>query len=181
MFITREQWGAAAPRGTGNALGNPTGVTVHWEGPGVGTRPHAQCAALVRGIQAFHQNVRGWSDIAYNLMVCEHGDVFEGRGADRGNAANGSTASNLSRYSVCALVGTGDPITDTLKGGITDAIAYLRAESGRALPAVDVHSDHFATSCPGPDLRAWVKAGVSVPAAPPASSIPNLPTPKPAP
>lgn len=158
-FYTRAQWGAAPPRGTGNALGNPQGVTVHWEGPKVGTRPHSQCAALVRSIQAFHQNVRGWSDIAYNLVGCEHGDVFEGRGASRGNAANGSTASNLSRYSMCALVGQGDPITDVLKGGILDGIAYLRRASGRSLPIIDCHSDHFATSCPGPDLRAWVKAG----------------------
>jgi peptidoglycan hydrolase-like protein with peptidoglycan-binding domain len=185
-FITREQWGAAAPRGTGNPLGDPTGVTVHWEGPKIGTRPHSQCAALVRSIQAFHQNTRGWSDIAYNLLGCEHGDVFEGRGASRGNAANGSTASNLGRYSVCALVGQGDPITDTLKAGILDGVAYLRRASGRALPTVDCHSDWFATSCPGPDLRAWVKAGAGHPAGDPASSIPNLPAtpapkPKPAP
>ena len=91
-FYTRAQWGAAAPRGTGNALGDPTGVTVHWEGPKIGSRPASQCAALVRSIQAFHQNGRGWSDIAYNLVVCEHGDVFEGRGASRGNAANGADA-----------------------------------------------------------------------------------------
>lgn len=191
MLITRAQWGAAPARGTGNALGNPTGATVHWEGPGVGTRPHSQCAALVRGIQAFHQNTRGWTDIAYNLMACEHGAVFEGRGAHRGNAANGSTASNLSRYSVCALVGTGDPVTDVLKGGILDGVAYLRAESGTPLPVIDCHSDHFPTACPGPDLRAWVKGGANRPGAADrpggsvgdaASSIPNLPpAPKPAP
>ena len=180
-FYTRAQWGAAAPRGTGNALGDPTGVTVHWEGPKIGSRPASQCAALVRSIQAFHQNGRGWSDIAYNLVVCEHGDVFEGRGASRGNAANGTDAGNRSRYSVCALVGQGDPTPDALKAGVLDAVAYLRRASGRALPTVDCHSDWFNTSCPGPELRAWVKGGAGRPSGDPASPIPNLPAPKPAP
>lgn len=182
MFITRAQWGAAAPRGTGNPLGNPQGVTVHWEGPKIGTRPHTQCAAVVRGIQSFHQNSRGWSDIAYNLLTCEHGGVFEGRGAYRGNAANGD-ASNLARYSICAIVGVGDPVTDTLKGGILEGVAYLRSRHG-GVDVIDCHSDHVSTSCPGPDLRAWVKAGAGNPhpsPRDPASPIPSLPKPAPKP
>lgn len=180
-IITRAEWGARPPNGAGNALGNPKGVTVHYEGPKMGRRDHSKCDALVRSIQRFHQVTRGWSDVAYNLMVCEHGYVYEGRGAHRGNAANGSTASNLSRFSVCALVGKGDTITDNLKHGLCDAIVYLRNE-GDAGTIVDCHSDHFSTACPGDELRAWVRAGTprpggSAPAAPPASALPNLPKP----
>lgn len=179
-IITRAQWGAAPTRGAGNPLGNPTGVTVHYEGPKIGSRPHDQCPALMRSIQKFHQDVRGWADIAYNLTVCEHGAVFEGRGASRGNAANGSTTGNLSRYSVCALVGVGDPVTDVLESGVLDGVDYLRSASGRSLPTIDCHSDWFATACPGPELRAWVKAGAHRPGGA-ASAIPNLPAPAPEP
>lgn len=183
-IITRAQWGAADPRGGGNPLGNPSGITQHWEGPSMGVWDHTLCAGKVRGIQRFHQVSRGWSDIAYNMIVCPHGDAYVGRGADRGNAANGDS-SNATRYSVCAMTGEGDPTTVALKRGILDAHAWLRKESGRALPALDCHSDHVPTSCPGPVLRAWIKDGAPLdgPPAPnpPASSVPNLPKPKPRP
>lgn len=182
-IITRDEWGAADPRGVGNPLGNPVGITQHWEGPKMGVWDHSLCAGKVRGVQAFHQRVRGWSDIAYNLIVCPHGDAYIGRGADRGNAANGDS-SNLTRYSVCALTGLGDPTPDALKAGILDAHAWLRAQSGKPLAVLDCHSDHVSTTCPGPDLRAWVKAGAPRPdgtPASPASAIPTLPKPAPKP
>ena len=34
----------------------------------------------VRTIQNFHMDSRGWSDIAYNWLVNDQGDIFEGRG-----------------------------------------------------------------------------------------------------
>lgn len=184
-FITRSQWGARPANGTGNALGSPKGVTVHYEGPKMGSRTHDKCAALVRSIQRYHQVTKGWSDIAYNLVVCEHGSIFEGRGAHRGNAANGSTASNLVRFSVCALVGAGDATPVAMLDGIRDAIDYLRKVGG-AGSVIDCHSDHRATACPGDALRAWVRKGAprSGASKPPASSIPSLPKPpvkKPAP
>ena len=178
-IITRAEWGARPATGEGNALGDPKGVTVHYEGPKMGSRSHDKCAALVRSIQRFHQVTRGWTDVAYNLMVCEHGYVYEGRGAKRGNAANGSTASNLARFSVCALVGAGDKTPTVMLDGIRDAIDYLRKEGG-AGSIVDCHSDHTATSCPGDALRGWVRAGAPRSGAP-SKPAPAMPKPKPKP
>lgn len=179
-FVTRAQWGARPANGQGNALGAPKGTTVHYEGPKMGSRSHDKCAALVRSIQRFHQVTRGWSDIAYNLVVCTHGTVYEGRGSKRGNAANGSTASNLSRYSVCALVGAGDVTPAAMLDGIRDAVEYLRSEGAGAI--IDCHSDHSATACPGDALRAWVRRGA--PRLGPVKSTPSAPakpaSPKPA-
>ena len=85
-MITRAQWGARPYRPGGNTFApRLAGVTIHWEGPGIGTRSHDRCDELARQIQAFHMDTRGWTDVAYNLMVCEHGHVFEGRGRYRGN------------------------------------------------------------------------------------------------
>ena len=163
-LITRADWGAAAPRGTGNPLGKPKGVAVHWEGPAMGTRPHDECAAKVRGIQAFHQDARGWSDIAYNFIVCEHGGVFEGRGVNRGSAANGSTQANLDYHAICAMVGEGDAQPQPLLDGIKEA-RQICLDAGVGTAVVG-HRDLYQTACPGDSLYAEVRKGTfsSVPA-----------------
>lgn len=38
------------------------------------------CADVVRNIQKYHQDVKGWHDIGYNFLVAYTGDVYEGRG-----------------------------------------------------------------------------------------------------
>lgn len=161
-LITRAQWGARPSRGAGNALGRPKGVAIHWEGPKIGSRPHAECFALVRGIQAFHQDGRGWADIAYNLLVCEHGGVFEGRGVHRGSAANGTTQGNLDYHSICALVGRGDPQPTALFEGVKEARQLcLDAGVGKAVVG---HRDLVATTCPGDELYSKLDALRTVPA-----------------
>lgn len=158
-IIDRAQWGAKAPSGSRNALNaKPEGSTLHWEGPQMGQRPHSQCAALVRSIQAFHMGPqRGWSDIAYSLLVCEHGAVFIGRGKGIGSAANGTTDSNRRRYAICALVGKGDPLTPALIQGIKDAVA-LTVTWG-AKNNTNGHRDWVSTQCPGDALYAMARKG----------------------
>lgn len=181
-LLTRAQWGARAAVGTGNSLNaTPDGAVIHWEGPKMGSRPHSQCGAIVRGIQAFHMGPqRGWADIAYNLLVCEHGVIFEGRGRGKGSAANGTTDSNRRFYAICALVGQGDAQPAALIQGLKDAVALVR--SWGAKNAVLGHRDTNTTSCPGDALYAQVKRGTfgtgTAPTTskpkPPASSIPAV-------
>lgn len=157
MIVSRLDWNARDQQGEGNKLGKPKGVAIHWEGPKIGSREHSACPDLVRSIQDFHQRVRGWSDVAYNFMVCEHGYVFEGRGAYRGSAANGSTQANLDYHAICALVGQGDPIPDLLLQGIKEA-RQVCIDAGVGNEVVG-HRDLFNTSCPGPDLYEHVQKG----------------------
>jgi len=180
-MVTRAEWGARTPTAAGNRIGaHPLGVAVHWEGPKMGSRPHSACAALVRSIQDFHMDKREWADIAYSFLVCEHGSIFEGRGLGRGSAANGTTKANADFYAVCGLVGEGDAVPVALLDGISDAIALCRI--GGAGRAVVGHGDLFGTECPGPALRAFVKAGAPHSAAPkPAPAPAPKPAPKPAP
>lgn len=156
-LITRQQWGAAPYRRGGNVWSGPNrGVTVHYLGPRVGTWPHTSCASRVRAIQRFHQGVRGWTDIAYNLLACPHGWLFEGRGRYRANGANGDH-SNKSRYSICAMVGAGDPIPEAMLDGITQGVALCRSWGAGA--SVDGHRDHQSTACPGDPLYRLIRAG----------------------
>jgi len=157
-FVTRAEWGARKPKSTGNAISSrPKGVAVHYEGPKMGSRDHSLCAGVVRGIQTFHMDSRGWADIAYTFIVCEHGYVFEGRGVGKGSAANGTTQANLDYYAVCGMVGEGDAIPARLTNGIRDGIDICRRNG--AGNAVVGHRDLFSTKCPGDALYAWAKGG----------------------
>jgi hypothetical protein len=154
-FVSRAEWGAAYPQGNGPIPGPVLGVTCHWEGPHMGAFGHDRCALKVRTIERFHATVRGWAGIAYNLVVCPHGYVFEGRGAGIRSAANGTSSigGNDQWYAVCYLGGVGDGFTAEGRAGFADAITYLR-QHGAGLQ-VNGHRDHHSTECPGDEIYVW--------------------------
>lgn len=123
----------------------------------MGACSHSECAGIVRGIQAYHMDQQGWSDIAYSIVVCTHGDEFEGRGEGKGSAANGTAEANEDYYAICALVGEGDAQPAAMVDGLRDAAA--RCRSWGAGWASTGHRDHFNTACPGDELYALVEAG----------------------
>lgn len=156
--MTRSQWGARSPSSSGNSLtGTGKGVCLHWEGPELGSRNHSECDNLMRSIQNYHMDTQGWSDIAYNLAVCPHGYIFEGRGKGKGSGANGTSDSNHNYPSVCALVGENDPQPSALDTGIADAVAKLRGWGvGSAMKG---HRDFVSTACPGNAIYNKMKDG----------------------
>ena len=156
-FISRASWGAKYAQGSGAIPGPVYGVTLHWEGPHMGTFGHKECAAKVQGIERFHAVTRQWSGIAYSLIVCPHGYVFEGRGAGVRSAANGTSSigGNDHWYAVCYLSGQGDLLTDAGKAGLIDAVQYLR--NAGAGEKVNGHRDHHPTECPGDAIYQWLK------------------------
>lgn len=162
-YISRSGWGARPPAGSRNALDpKPLGSGVHWNGPGCAAslRTHDKCAPFLRGIQNFHMGPqRGWSDIAYSLFVCPHGDVFEGRGKGIGTAAFGTNHGNRYYYAIYAMWGQGDgPAPAAMLDGITEAVALCR--SWGAGPQVIGHRDeNKGTECPGDELYRLVHAG----------------------
>lgn len=178
-LVSRAQWGARAYKTPGGATRYSVarlGVKVHYLGTPYSDRPHEQCAAYVRGLQASHMDGNGWSDIGYSFVVCTHGYVHEGRGLARRNSANGTTALNERHYAVCALVGSSGLTrpTDAQLHGIRDAIEYCRA-SGPAGNEIRGHRDGYSTDCPGGPLYAWVQAGAPRPGG--TSPGPSIPTP----
>lgn len=158
QFVNRAGWGAAPAQPIRNRLAaKPLGVVVHWEGPKMGTVSHSRCPGIVKGIQRFHQQTRGWADIAYSLIVCQHGTVYEGRGKGKAQSAQGTTAGNVNYYSICALVGQGDPQSAALVEGVKYAANLAR--SWGAGTAVKGHRDFVATECPGANLYSHVRKG----------------------
>ncbi|MFD0405630.1 GH25 family lysozyme [Kitasatospora sp. NPDC127116] len=167
QLVSRDQWGARPwrePNGSILYAGARAGVKVHYLGEQYTFGDHTTCPAYVRRIQASHMDGNGWSDIGYSFMVCEHGYVFEGRGLDRRNSANGDTSLNEAHYAVCALLGSSgstEPATEQLQG-LRDAIEYCQ-QRGPAGPEVKGHRDGHQTDCPGDPLYGWVQTGAPRP------------------
>lgn len=172
-FISRSDLGwpaSAAPEQL-----TTKGVKIHYVGTHVSNPTHADCVAEVKAIRKSHlaHPTENYSDIAYNLLVCQHGYVFEGRGKRKRTGANGNQDLNKAHYAVCALLGSSGDTRPTpeMVAAIHDAVAYLRSYG--AGKEIKGHRDGHATSCPGDALYALVTAGKLEPG----TSAPPKPTP----
>jgi hypothetical protein len=175
-FVTRTEWGA--PLDT-PAADMPTarGSKIHWIGGPYDTPAHDACHNEVLAIRAEHlaDPHQGWVDIAYNLVVCQHGVVYEARGKRKESGANGDQPLNLAHYAICAIQGTNEELSGDLKNGLRDAIEYLQGNGAGG--EILAHRDGYNTDCPGDELYEWVHAGAPRPGGQPAPQ----PEPHPAP
>lgn len=164
-LVSRKEWGARSARYVSKGDLN-SASTGHWNGPkitvgGSEVWDHTKCAGLVRGIQNFHMDGRGWSDIAYNFVECPHGYTFEGRGINVINGANGTNAGNRSSHAVMCLAGEGNPFTDNEKVGFKDCVKYISDLSDAPNQAIG-HRDHKSTECPGDSRYRWIHDGMPI-------------------
>jgi hypothetical protein len=167
----RAEWGAkpskTAPLGMAYAC---RGVAIHW--PATET-PVRDVPAALRGWQDFHMNGRGWSDIAYQVAVDQRGRLWELRGFSARSAANGTAELNAHYGAILAIVATGETPTPALLDGITEAVRIWQRVHPFA-PDVVGHGDirPGGTECPGPALRAAIRARRFTPATRPTPAPP---------
>ncbi|GGF46554.1 hypothetical protein GCM10011519_20660 [Marmoricola endophyticus] len=182
-IISRAGWGA---RG-GTKCDSPvfgtyeSGVIFHHTA-GSNSYTKAQSAGIVRSIQAFHMDGRGWCDIGYNFLIDKYGQMFEGRGGSVRKQVRGAHAGNydVNTYatgvSMMANLDTAQP-TAAMKSAAVRLIGwrigtfYLPATgtygvaNGR-LQRVSGHRDVYkvgirpatSTACPGKYGYAWLNA-----------------------
>ena len=158
-LVTRKAWGARPPRDT--TYLDPREVkylVVHYTASNADEQAdHANCAARVRGVQNYHMDANGWSDIAYNWVVCKHGYIFRGRGWKVRSAATGPA--NGYTVAVCFLgddTQNSDDVTAAGRAGIQEVHAFVKRNAPNLI-AVRGHRDFMSTSCPGDQLYAWLK------------------------
>lgn len=137
------------------------GVKIHYEGTHVSIDSHDECVEEVKAIRRSHlaNTTENYSDIAYNLLACRHGYVFEGRGRRKRTGANGNQELNRGHYAICGLLGdSGDtePTPEMIEG-IKWGITYLRQDC--TSKDIGGHRDGYATSCPGEPLWRLVQNG----------------------
>ena len=164
-IITRAEWGARPPAGTILRVTPATRTEYfqHWNGGATRIQSHDRCPGVVRQIQSYHIDGRGWVDIGYNLLVCPHGTVFEGRGIDAVGAH--CVDHNRTGYGVQAMIGQGEHPTPAMLATLAAVRDMLAARSGHPL-ALRGHRDGMSTTCPGDELYAWVHAGMTPPHTP---------------
>ena len=177
---SRSSWGARRPKSIRRRMMSSRSSR-HWNGPqvrvaGKTTWDHDKCPALIRGIQNFHMDSRGWNDIAYNFIVCPHDEVYEGRGFDVTNGANGTNSGNMSSHAIMWLSGQGNSFTDGEKSGFRKAVQLVSERTTAPAKAMS-HRDHKPTECPGDERYNWIKSGMPI-----SGSTPQKPSqPKPEP
>lgn len=140
----RAEWGARAPKTAPRRIAVPTPeLWVHH----TATEQHGPEG--MRAIQAFHQDGRGWNDIAYSFCVDDDGTIYEGRGF---GIQGGHTAGHNSISHAICFLGNLD-----LRPPTHEAVAAanwlfhegVRRGQWRVLTGGHKQASGASTACPG--------------------------------
>ncbi|PMB98554.1 hypothetical protein CJ198_04265 [Brevibacterium luteolum] len=161
----RKAWGAAKPKSDPDTTAKVQAAVVHHTG-GSNDYTVEDVPAILRGIQHYHQQGRGWDDIGYNMLADKYGRLWEGRG---GGLKKNPVGAHVVGYnqgsfgiSVIGSYGTSAPPQATLDA-VDHAIAWKLALSGvdaggkttlkgTKINVVSGHRDLGQTDCPGDAL-----------------------------
>lgn len=151
----RSTWGARPYRGTPDVHPYLRRAIVHHT---VNTNSYSpsQVPGLLRSVQAYHQDARGWDDIGYNFVIDRFGTIWEGRAGGIRNAVIGAHASNNNTGSV-GVSFLGDATSSVASAAVTSygrLIAWKLFLGGVRPSSSNVigHRDVGQTSCPGSAL-----------------------------
>ncbi len=148
----RSSWGARAYRGTPEVAPYLRRAIVHHT---VSTNAYSpgQVPSLLRSIQAYHQDARGWDDIGYNFVIDRFGTLWQGRAGDMRTAVIGAHASNNNWGSV-GVAFLGDATGSVTSAALTSygrLIGWKLFLGGVRPSSTNVvgHRDVGQTACPG--------------------------------
>ncbi|MFT3876188.1 MAG: peptidoglycan recognition family protein [Propioniciclava sp.] len=160
----RTDWGAQPAKGrTLLTWSRVRKIVIHWPASTtpIGANPEA-IASYLRAWQRYHQAVQGWTDIAYAVGVDQAGRVWELRGADvRDGATAGQGGTSQSILAILGMAETPTPAMLTTLRRVAHELAGKAAKGCTIVGHGDAGSTR--TDCPGPHLRAWVRAGLPAP------------------
>lgn len=151
VVYSRVDWGAMPPRSPLAVASTPgDSLVVHHTGGGAAPSSVEDACAMLRGIQASHQNGE-YSDIAYNMAVDNFGNIYTLRGMDMVGAATYGH-----NHHTRAVVWLGNSDVSPPSAAALQAIAALyKSQVGVNLTAdasITGHRDWVATACPGETL-----------------------------
>lgn len=154
-LLCRDAWGAQPARGQFEP-NRVQRLTVHHSA--VRLDDNREAPAHLRSHQQFHQQDRGWPDIAYHVAVDRNGHAYALRSAD----AVGS-ASNYDPRSHFLVLAEGSfeqqaPSPDQLEG-LARVLAWAVRAFGVPSSAIAGHRDYAPTTCPGDALYAALQSG----------------------
>ncbi len=166
-IVTRSDWGAVATRCT-TRDSHRYRMAIHYT-----DTPSANPDAMIRSIQHYHMDTRGWCDIGYHFLVGVDGRIFEGRPVELlGAHVSGNNTGNIGVSFIGCFHSTGC----STMGPTTPPEVMLQA-GGRLLgtlgglysinldrTSVKGHRDHTgaSTDCPGDYLYARIDELLSI-------------------
>ncbi|KZC07181.1 Peptidoglycan recognition protein 3 [Dufourea novaeangliae] len=158
-IISRAQWGAKSPKIPISNLATdpPPYVVIHHSATDSCTM-QAICQARARSFQNYHMNDKDWSDIGYNFLVGEDGNVYEGRGWGKHGAH--STPYNSRSIGIC-LIGNfvgHEPNAAAIKA--TQSLIAYGVSIGKIQENYTLlgHRQITSTSCPGDSLYRLIQS-----------------------
>ncbi|KAK3106014.1 hypothetical protein FSP39_010927, partial [Pinctada imbricata] len=156
--LSRDTWGARNPISI-NQLQSPVGMVFIHHTDGLGCTTVERCVSILKGIQRFHIDTRGWDDIAYSFLVGDDGRIYEGRGWRR---VGSHTKGYNSRSLAISVMGSFSNVVpnkaalDAVRSLLTCARNAGYIDSSYTLYG---HRDVGITECPGEALyniiRSW--------------------------
>jgi hypothetical protein len=156
MLICRDAWGArpARPGGKRHTI---TRMTLHHEAVVLGDNRNAP--GRLRQDQRYHQDQKGWIDIAYHVAVDRNGNLYELRNTD----IAGDTATDYDTTGHFLVLCLGDfdqeAVSEAQLQGTAVAFAWAAQNFRIRTDTLAGHRDFAQTSCPGASLYAHLSSG----------------------
>ncbi|MFM9033452.1 MAG: peptidoglycan recognition family protein [Mycobacterium sp.] len=157
VMLGRDAWGARPPR-SGGRPHTIDRMTIH---PSAVALPDNRViAARLRQHQRYHQDDKGWVDIAYHAAVDRRGNIF----ALRSTAIAGDTATDYDTTGHFLILCEGDfddeTVTEAQLEGAALVGAWATRQFGISSATLASHREVTAvTSCPGRNLEEHVASG----------------------
>lgn len=139
----RSSWNARAPKYQRALSTTHNGWFWHWLGKGFPEQ--ASDEQILRSIQRYHMDTKGWSDVAYSFAVGREAEAYELRGWD---IAGGHTQGyNNTSMAIVFLIGEGEVPTPEMF-----RTAYAIMAQRPEITLVRPHREVRSTSCPGDEI-----------------------------
>lgn len=156
MLICRDAWGARPAR-AGGKRHTITRMTLHHEAVVLGENRNAP--GRLRQDQRYHQDQKGWIDIAYHVAVDRNGNLYELRSTELA----GDTATDYDTTGHFLVLCEGDfdqeTVSEAQLHGTAVAFAWAAQNFRIKTDTLAGHRDFAQTSCPGANLYAHLSSG----------------------
>jgi hypothetical protein len=156
LLLCREAWGARPAR-AGGKRHTITRMTLHHEAVVLGENRNAP--GRLRKDQLYHQDQKGWIDIAYHLGVDRNGNLYELRSTE----IAGDTATDYDTTGHFLVLCEGDfdqeAVPEAQLHGTALAFAWAAQNFHVKSDTLAGHRDFAQTSCPGANLYAHLSSG----------------------
>ncbi len=123
-------------------------MTIHHSAVVLGANSNAP--ARIRADQRYHQDSKGWIDIAYHMGVDRNGNIYELRNPEL--VGDTATTYDPTDYDQ-------ETVTEEMLNGVARACAWAAQRYSISPDRLAGHRDFAATSCPGTNLYAHITSG----------------------